>query len=216
MQNVTVKASSLASPFSASNSHSLTDSSAVMDTSHDSSHLDSSSSNIVSSEDDGSLCQVCFNGDSLEDNPIVFCSGCDIGVHQFCYGVTDIPEGDWYCQRCEVGLTPEQAVCVLCPTRSGALRRCADGQRWAHVACALWTPETYLGVDPSLDPAHPIALGAIEGVDNINSARMTLRCEFCRKSREGPLLQVGSCFHLFVCKYGFLLSFALVADIIDL
>jgi hypothetical protein len=133
---------------------------------------------------------VCFNGDSLEDNPIVFCSGCDIGVHQYCYGVPLIPEGDWFCQRCEARLDESQAPCVLCPKRGGALRRCADGQRWAHVTCALWTPETYLGVDPhAVD--RSISLGAIEGVDDINSARMSLRCEFCKKAREGALIQVG-------------------------
>ena len=35
-----------------------------------------------------------------DSNPIVFCDGCDIGVHKCCYGIRDIPEGDWLCRKC--------------------------------------------------------------------------------------------------------------------
>jgi len=48
----------------------------------------------------GDDCAVCFNGDVEDDNEIVFCSRCGVGVHQTCYGIASIPEGDWYCSKC--------------------------------------------------------------------------------------------------------------------
>ncbi|CRK35994.1 hypothetical protein BN1723_015046, partial [Verticillium longisporum] len=33
-------------------------------------------------------------------NEIIFCDGCDKAVHQKCYGIHDIPEGDWFCKEC--------------------------------------------------------------------------------------------------------------------
>lgn len=39
------------------------------------------------------MCAVCGDGQSLEDNQIMFCERCDLAVHQTCYGLVDIPEG---------------------------------------------------------------------------------------------------------------------------
>jgi hypothetical protein len=55
-------------------------------------------------EDDDTVCCVCFNGEVDDDNQIVICSGCDIGVHQYCYGVMAIPKDDWYCAPCQAKL----------------------------------------------------------------------------------------------------------------
>ena len=48
-------------------------------------------------------CSFCEDDSGAPDNAIVFCECCHIGVHQKCYGVTKIPEGDipWYCYLCE-------------------------------------------------------------------------------------------------------------------
>jgi len=37
-------------------------------------------------------CHVCWDGESFEENPILYCEVCDIAVHQMCYGIATIPE----------------------------------------------------------------------------------------------------------------------------
>lgn len=44
---------------------------------------------------------VCFDGttDEEHDMHIVYCDGCNMSVHQDCYGVRDV-EADFCCERC--------------------------------------------------------------------------------------------------------------------
>lgn len=51
-------------------------------------------------EDEEALCAVCGDGLSEDPNKIVFCDRCDVAVHQRCYGITTIPDGDWLCCPC--------------------------------------------------------------------------------------------------------------------
>ena len=46
------------------------------------------------------VCAVCFDGESTDTNPVVFCDGCNIAVHKACYGIAAVPEGDYFCDRC--------------------------------------------------------------------------------------------------------------------
>lgn len=43
------------------------------------------------------VCDVCQLPDSDEGNEMVFCDGCNVCVHQLCYGVKLIPEGNCEC-----------------------------------------------------------------------------------------------------------------------
>jgi len=42
------------------------------------------------------ICEVCLDGDVYDGNTIIFCDGCDLAVHQNCYGVAAIPSDNWY------------------------------------------------------------------------------------------------------------------------
>lgn len=65
-------------------------------------------------------CGICAKPHSKPPNEIILCDNCDFAVHQECYGIPEIPEGDWLCKSCtqedvlktpkaEPGLTPAPA-----------------------------------------------------------------------------------------------------------
>ncbi|KAI1806636.1 origin recognition complex subunit 4 C-terminus-domain-containing protein [Daldinia bambusicola] len=56
-------------------------------------------SEVQDSEDD-EVCAICSKPDSEPPNEIIFCENCDMAVHQKCYDVPVIPEGDWICRNC--------------------------------------------------------------------------------------------------------------------
>jgi hypothetical protein len=56
--------------------------------------------------------------------------------------------------------------CVLCPAVGGALKACEGGDKWAHVVCVTWTPDTGFGDSTALEP--------VVGVEHIPKARLRL------------------------------------------
>ncbi len=74
-------------------------------------------------EEQDSKCAICDDGDCENTNAIVFCDGCDLAVHQDCYGVPFIPEGQWLCRKCQLigrGIPVCFSVCFCADSSSAA------------------------------------------------------------------------------------------------
>jgi hypothetical protein len=73
--------------------------------------------------EDHIMCLVCNDGDYEEIDLIVFCSICQLGVHQSCYGINNLTLEDWICDSCRI--SPEEELdCILCPVKGGAMKQC--------------------------------------------------------------------------------------------
>ncbi|GFN91604.1 protein jade-1 [Plakobranchus ocellatus] len=137
--------------------------------------------------DEDVACDVCRMLESEDTNEMVFCDGCDICVHQACYGIQTIPEGTWLCRICALGIKP---MCLLCPKRGGAMKPTKSATKWTHVSCALWIPEVSIGCPEKMEP--------ITKISNIPPSRWALVCCLCKE-------RVGACIQCSVkqCKTAF-------------
>jgi len=168
-------------------------------------------SKMWSNASDADVCHVC--GEDAPDywnvtDEIVFCDGCDIQVHMSCYGLTKLPEGDWYCRGCKEGVTKgplvsigtPRGICAFCPHPGGALSRVDPPSKWempwlppghhAHLACALHLPEVFIvpqknGNAPIIDMTHT------------KPSRMNLKCSVCDEVGACTQCAMHKCFNAF-------------------
>lgn len=170
-------------------------------------------------EDGYETCGVCLDPWGYDDNQILYCDGCDLPVHQHCYGVPEIPEGDWFCQACTAQLKklngkngdytikPQKhewwgstKECVLCTQQPKKIKwalsevmgkRGDKDKRFCHVLCAQYVSETWFK-----DNAN---CSKVENIDNIQPRRRHGTCSFCGDSDGVKVLcsikSCTECFH---------------------
>ncbi|PWZ14949.1 Histone-lysine N-methyltransferase TRX1 [Zea mays] len=116
-------------------------------------------------------CNVCDMDEEYEDNLFLQCDKCRMMVHARCYGeLKQLDGGLWLCNLCRPGAPRVSPKCCLCPVTGGAMKPTTDG-RWAHLACAIWIPETCLKDVKRMEP--------IDGLSRINKDRWKLVCSIC-------------------------------------
>ncbi|KAJ1919752.1 hypothetical protein H4219_001781 [Mycoemilia scoparia] len=133
-------------------------------------------------------CAICEEEECDNSNAIVFCDGCNLAVHQDCYGIPYIPEGQWLCRKCM--LSPDrEPMCIFCPHKGGAFKK-TTSNKWAHLLCALWIPEVCISNTVYMEP--------IDSVENIPRSRWKLTCNLCN-TRVGACIQCShrQCFAAF-------------------
>ncbi|KAE9595226.1 putative histone-lysine N-methyltransferase [Lupinus albus] len=115
-------------------------------------------------------CNVCHMDEEYENNLFLQCDKCRMMVHARCYGEVEPVNGVlWLCKLCRLGAT-SPPPCCLCPLIGGAMKPTTDG-RWAHLACAIWIPETCLADVKRMEP--------IDGLSRISKDRWKLLCSIC-------------------------------------
>ncbi|KAH9420969.1 E3 ubiquitin-protein ligase Jade-2 [Dermatophagoides pteronyssinus] len=130
--------------------------------------------------DEHIVCDVCQNPDGEDGNEMVFCDLCNICVHQACYGIDKIPDGDWLCRPCqELGTNKRKALCVLCPNVGGALKPTTKQNKWAHVSCVYWVPEAKFLDCNLLEPIE---------IKSIPNWRWNLICSLCNIRKGAPII----------------------------
>lgn len=135
-----------------------------------------------------SKCSICDDGDCENTNAIIFCDGCDVAVHQECYGVPFIPEGQWFCRKCKITGTGTP-MCMFCPNIEGAFKQ-TNTQRWSHLLCAIWIPEVTISNLTFMEP--------IVDIDKVPKGRWKLNCYICNQ-KMGACIQCGNknCYQAF-------------------
>lgn len=134
-------------------------------------------------------CCVCSDERGWAENPLVYCDGhgCNVAVHQACYGIVQVPTGPWFCRKCE---SQERAArvtifqrCELCPQKEGALKR-TDTGGWCHVVCALFIPEAWFA---NVQTMEPIVL------KNVPQERFNKVCYICEEQSRESKAATGAC-----------------------
>lgn len=130
-------------------------------------------------------CQVCGEIEEDEDDFVLQCDRCKCCVHMSCYGVKEAPHGElWLCDVCSVHPEDHQRpACALCPVSGGIMKR-TTCNRWCHLACATWLPETAL----VMDKKHLHLKGLVDGLNGIHKSRFEAKCCIC-KQKYGACLQ---------------------------
>ncbi|KAF9530368.1 hypothetical protein CPB83DRAFT_763157 [Crepidotus variabilis] len=147
-------------------------------------------------------CMACSRSGPV--GRVVKCKQCGFRIHAGTTGaVVDLSAADsWICELCENEDTLEASMnsdCLLCPRAphdekkkkpwpapDSFLRACkpTEGQGWAHVLCAVFTPE--------LTFTDASRLRLVEGLNTVARHKWSTRCCLCGE-REGAVIRCSDC-----------------------
>ena len=143
------------------------------------------------------VCCACLGDRSDESNEIVECDGCNITVHEGCYGVSEsvsvsstissCSTEPWFCEACKANV--KDPDCELCPNRGGIFKE-TDCGKWVHLVCALYVPGVAFG---EVDQLSMVTL--FEMQYNKWGAKMCSLCDDERFARTGVCIgcDAGMC-----------------------
>lgn len=159
-------------------------------------------------------CCVCMQTDLDDLTPTVYCDNCSVPIHQECYGLKEIPVGDFYCDACKYNISIKEKLehsnvrinlfpnetCVLCLQTHGAMKNIdKNGVYWAHIFCVILsemlhfeeyeTMETILGFEGIKENNHKCLV-----CNNYNGE--IIACSLCSETSDMPC----SYFHA-LCAY---------------
>lgn len=106
-----------------------------------------------SEPEEESVCSICLKPSSRKGNEILFCDGCDMAVHQRCYGVAEIPDGDWFCKKCTSEREARATATAQVPNFERHLR---GMQRVLLDRCTGRRRIKLVGQDEARDKAHQL------------------------------------------------------------
>ncbi|CAM6120850.1 unnamed protein product [Calypogeia fissa] len=142
-------------------------------------------------------CCICNGGENSDSNPVRRCQICSINVHESCYGICATESNDfrhhaenpnWRCRKCEAvveGRALPSISCAICCKSGGAMKPTVDPLKWAHVACALYTNETFFIDTEAMEPVDGLA--AVE----TRVKKQRERCGLCG-AREGSCVRCST------------------------
>ena len=145
-----------------------------------------------------SECCICF--DINQDEDIIFCDKCNTSYHASCYGIKEIPIGNYYCDKCEYELNNKDIIfnnndikCLLCNSSHGALKYIVNLNCFAHITCILISKYFYFN--------NFVCLNYLNRFKEFNNMNFDI-CYFCN-CNKGELFKCNCCdkFYHFFCIY---------------
>ncbi|KAF8997921.1 hypothetical protein BDQ17DRAFT_1362847 [Cyathus striatus] len=147
-------------------------------------------------------CLACSKTGPL--GKVLKCKKCEVRLHAGSCGAIVDPSAveAWSCELCENEDTLEASInsdCLLCPRASNEekkrkpyphpdsfLRACkpTEGQGWAHILCAVFTPE--------LTFTDASRLRSVEGLSTISSHKWEANCSICNQV-QGAVIRCSDC-----------------------
>ncbi|KAI9208952.1 PHD-zinc-finger like domain-containing protein [Polychytrium aggregatum] len=133
---------------------------------------ESDSESEDSEDENEEPCCICQEPKSGKPNLIVLCDG------EECYGISVVPSGDWFCQRCKSKTPVESTKAICCSSKEGAFYKTTTPNEYIHVICTIWNPEIDYKEDSGPISVPTSALDAKECYICGKKVGLTLHCNY--------------------------------------